>query len=81
MSCCCFLSGKNTLVILLQLYRLYVVHTENRKANKKKALAERDRSRKRNELNEMNQFNDIYIISSGKFDKKKKHKRYTCCIC
>lgn len=39
-------------------------------------LAERDRSRKRNDLNEMNQFNDIYIISSGKFDKKKKHKRY-----
>ncbi len=66
--------GKNTLVILLQLYRLYVVHTENRKANKKKMLAERDRSRKRNELSEMNQFNDIYIISSGKFDKK-KHKK------
>lgn len=61
---------------MLQLYRLYVVHTENSKANKKKILAERDRSRKRNDLNEMNQFNDIYIISSGKFDKKKKHKRY-----
>ncbi|KAG4076381.1 hypothetical protein HA402_005824 [Bradysia odoriphaga] len=71
-----FFTCKNTLVILLQLYRLYVVHTENRKANKKKMLAERDRSKKRNELNEMNQFNDIYIISSGKFDKK-KHKRNT----
>ncbi|KAJ6635567.1 Transmembrane protein [Pseudolycoriella hygida] len=73
-----FFTCKNTLVILLQLYRLYVVHTENRKANKKKMLAERDRSRKRNELNEMNQFNDIYIISSGKFDKK-KHKRNAVC--
>lgn len=70
--------GKNTLVILLQLYRLYVVHSEN-KANEKKKMLDslKANSRKRNDLNEMNQFNDIYIISSGKLDKRRS-KRFAC---
>lgn len=70
-------SGKNTLVILLQLYRLYVVHAENKIAteNKRKLEAQKGR-RKRKDLNEMNHFNDIYIISSGsKLDKKRKGKK------
>lgn len=67
------------MVILLQLYRLYVVHTENSKAmltgggSKKKSANGRHR-KKNNDLSEMNQFNDIYIISSGKFDKKRGKK-------
>lgn len=67
--------GKNTLVILLQLYRLYVVHSEN-KANEKKKMLDtlKANSRKRNDLNEMNQFNDIYIISSGKLDKRRSKR-------
>lgn len=70
----CF-AGKNTLVILLQLYRLYVVHSENKVNEKKKTLAAlKANSRKRNDLNEMNQFNDIYIISSGKLDKRRSKR-------
>lgn len=59
-------------MILLQLYRLYVVHSENSKANEKKLQMEKQKlHRKPNDLNEMNQFNDIYIISSGKLDKRR----------
>lgn len=67
------------MVILLQLYRLYVVHTENSKAivignNKKKSINNQRHRKKNNDLSEMNQFNDIYIISSEKFDKKRGKK-------
>lgn len=69
--------GKNTLVILLQLYRLYVVHAESKIANENKRKMEAQKGhKKRKDLNEMNHFNDIYIISSGKLDKKKKKKKY-----
>lgn len=74
--------GKNTLVILLQLYRLYVVHAENKIAteNKRKQEAQKGR-KKRKDLNEMNHFNDIYIISSGSnLDKKRKGKKKYCVL-
>lgn len=61
---------------MLQLYRLYVVHSENKANERKKLLEAQKSSRKRNDLSEMNQFNDIYIISSGKLDDKRRNKRY-----
>lgn len=57
-----FFTCKNTLVILLQLYRLYVVHSENRKTKKKIKMRS-----KGEELTE------VYVISGSK--KKKRHKR------
>lgn len=56
-----FFTCKNTLVILLQLYRLYVVYSENRKQDVKK-----DRS----------ELTSISIISKSDMyaGKKKKHK-------
>ncbi|XP_059621195.1 transmembrane protein 26 [Phlebotomus argentipes] len=55
-----FFTCKNTLVILLQLYRLYVVHTENRKMKSRR---------------QERRMNDIYIISSGKHDEGKRRSR------
>lgn len=62
---------------MLQLYRLYVVHAENKKANelKLKQAAQNSRKKRNNDLNEMNHFNDIYIISNSKCDKKRRGKR------
>lgn len=73
-----YILGKNTLVILLQLYRLYVVRAENKKANELKLKNEAKNSRKKrnNEMSEMNHFNDIYIISNSKCDKKRRGKRF-----
>lgn len=62
-----FFIGKNTLVILLQLYRLYVVHYENKKNKKKKLQAEREL--------QYRQSNDIYIISKrSKRDRKHRDR-------
>lgn len=60
-----FFTCKNTLVILLQLYRLYVVHYENKKNRKKKLQAERELKYR--------QSNDIYIISK-KSKRNRKHR-------
>lgn len=65
-----FFTCKNTLVILLQLYRLYVVYSENNKQKKKKS----------NDF----ELTNISIISKGDMyktkrrtseDKKKQHKK------
>lgn len=63
---------------MLQLYRLYVVRAENKKATelKLKQEAQKNSRKKRNkDMNEMNHFNDIYIISNSKCDKKRRGKR------
>lgn len=61
---------------MLQLYRLYVVRAENKKITAKKRIQEAKKGRKkRKDLNEMNHFNDIYIISNSKLDKKRKGKK------
>uniref|UniRef100_A0A1B0DH39 Uncharacterized protein n=1 Tax=Phlebotomus papatasi TaxID=29031 RepID=A0A1B0DH39_PHLPP len=57
-----FFTCKNTLVILLQLYRLYVVHTENRKM-------------KANRRHQERRMNDIYVISGSKHNEGKRKSR------
>lgn len=77
-----FFTCKNTLVILLQLYRLYVVHTENHKHKKLQrrqqlhnAIKERDAKRSQRSDVERCDNADIYIISSGKYDRGRRSKR------
>lgn len=69
--------GKNTLVILLQLYRLYVVHTENNKTKSKKKKLKyqqecRQRQSKGSRGHRKNDSDDIYIISNERSSKHKK---------
>lgn len=68
--------GKNTLVILLQLYRLYVVHTENNKSKSKKKKLKYYQDRQRQSRGGRGQrkydSGDIYIISNEKSSKQKK---------
>lgn len=66
--------AKNTLVILLQLYRLYVVQSENKKhlSRRKLEIYHQKHSRRRHD-------GDIYMISNEKFEKSRdrsKHKRW-----
>lgn len=70
-----FIVGKNTLVILLQLYRLYVVHTENRKSKskKKKSKAHQDRQKKaKGSKGHRRHDSDVYTISNERSSKHKK---------
>lgn len=72
-----FLVGKNTLVILLQLYRLYVVHTENKKSKTKKKKLKYHQERQRHSRGNRGQSRkygsgDIYTISNEKSGKHKK---------
>lgn len=65
---------------MLQLYRLYVVHTENHKSKKlqRKQLYEKNaaaRARKPQRDVERCDNADIYIISSGKYDHGRRSKR------
>ena len=65
-----FFTCKNTLVIMLQLYRLHVLHTENSKAKsllKRKALQQKVKNRKSGR-------HEIYIISDGKHDSHKRKR-------
>uniref|UniRef100_A0A336M1F4 CSON007663 protein n=1 Tax=Culicoides sonorensis TaxID=179676 RepID=A0A336M1F4_CULSO len=80
-----FFTCKNTLVILLQLYRLYVVHTENHK-NKKKLQKSKYAPKNRKYQREFERGygwdvrsfdpGDIYMISNGKFDRPKRNRKY-----
>jgi hypothetical protein len=70
-------SGKNTLVILLQLYRLYVVQSESSKANLKKKKLKHQQDRARNSRGSRGRrrcdsSGDVYIISNEKSSKHKK---------
>lgn len=56
-----FFTCKNTLVILLQLYRLYVVYSENNKKEKKKKL--------KNDF----ELTNISIISKGDIYKTRRN--------
>lgn len=68
-----FFVGKNTLVILLQLYRLYVVHTENRKSKSKKKKMKYHEDRQRFSKGGRRRRNsDVYIISNEKSSRQKK---------
>lgn len=60
-----FFTCKNTLVILLQLYRLNVVHSENRKTKRKLKIS----SRRSDELT------DVYVISGSKHKKRRKRAK------
>lgn len=60
-----FFTCKNTLVILLQLYRLNVVQSENRKTKKKIKI----NSRRSEELT------DVYVISGNKHKKRRKRAK------
>lgn len=66
--------GKNTLVILLQLYRLYVVQSENNKSKskKKKLKYHQDQQRKQKGSRKKYETEDIYIISNEKSKRKKR---------
>ena len=67
-----FFTCKNTLVIMLQLYRLHVLHTKNHKTEsslKRKALEQK-------EINGNNGYNDICMISNGNFKQIRVAKRY-----
>lgn len=77
--------GKNTLVILLQLYRLYVVHSENHK-HKKKSQKVKYMSRSRRPQKDLERSGygwdvrnfdsgDVFMISNGKYDKQKRAKK------
>lgn len=67
------------MVILLQLYRLYVVHSETHKNKKKIKQQEKYSSRsKRSQHKDVERLgyecNDIYIISNGKYDHKRTRR-------
>ena len=62
-----FFTCKNTLVILLQLYRLYVVQTENRSKVKKKSEVSNISIISREDI-----YNDV---KSKKFSEERKRKR------
>ncbi|KAF3428570.1 hypothetical protein E2986_12739 [Frieseomelitta varia] len=62
-----FFTCKNTLVILLQLYRLYVVQTENRSKVKKKSAVSNISIISREDI-----YNDV---RSKKFSEERKRKR------
>lgn len=69
--------GKNTLVILLQLYRLYVVQSESSKSKTKKKKLKYQQDRQRNSRGSRghrrnDSSGDIYIISNEKSSKHKK---------
>lgn len=69
--------GKNTLVIMLQLYRLYVVYSENQKSlSTKKKLkyqqGERRQVTKGNKGQKRHGSDDIYIISNEKSGRSRK---------
>lgn len=69
--------GKNTLVILLQLYRLYVVQTENNKNKSKKRKLKYHQERQKQSKGggkgrRRNDSEDIYIISNERSSKQKK---------
>jgi hypothetical protein len=72
--------GKNTLVILLQLYRLYVVFTENRKNLKKKLKHHQQSERnyrsssKSKGQNKRQCADDIYTITNEKSSYKNKKR-------
>ncbi|CAO1397833.1 unnamed protein product [Diamesa hyperborea] len=69
-----FFTCKNTLVILLQLYRLYVVQSENNKSKskKKKLKYHQDQQRKQKGSRKKYETEDIYIISNEKSKRKKR---------
>lgn len=71
-----FFTCKNTLVILLQLYRLYVVYSESRKNNLKKRkmrnFSKERNSKARGKIKRRNDFEEIYTISNEKASKSKK---------
>lgn len=73
-------TGKNTLVILLQLYRLYVVHSENHKHKKKSQKVKyiaRSRRSQREPGWDVKSFDsgEVYMISNGRYDKQKRPRR------
>ncbi|KAG5682312.1 hypothetical protein PVAND_011671 [Polypedilum vanderplanki] len=67
-------AGKNTLVILLQLYRLYVVYSENRKSLKIKRKQNYYGEKQRFKSNKRRQHDDVYTISNEKSSRNKKRK-------
>ncbi|KAL7010703.1 hypothetical protein ACKWTF_016844 [Chironomus riparius] len=73
-----FFTCKNTLVILLQLYRLYVVFSETKKsaAMKKKLKYQNERYTKasKGSKNKKRNSDEIYTISNEKSSKSKKRK-------
>lgn len=71
----CF-SGKNSLVIVLQFYRLYVVNAEFWKTRREQKLAVKQRQYKSKRRNDDDP-NAIYMISSERGgETKRKIKRY-----
>lgn len=77
------LKGKNTLVILLQLYRLYVVQSENKKTKvHKRKLKHHQQQQQRQKQNSKggkghrrhDSSDDIYIISNEKSNKQHKKR-------
>lgn len=79
------MTGKNTLVILLQLYRLYVVHSENHKYKKKLQRAKYSSRTRRPPKDydrgygwDMRSFDsgDVFMISTTKYDKQKRRRDY-----
>ena len=72
-------AGKNSLVILLQLYRLYVVNSEywktKRELKNSKQLKTRKIRKKYDDDYDEYTNKEIYMISSGKYDKKKPIRR------
>lgn len=66
-----FFTCKNTLVILLQLYRLYVVQSESRKGKSSKRLESKHKRSKSNQRQQKSkkgskrrEVEDIYTISN-----------------
>lgn len=70
--------GKNTLVIMLQLYRLYVVQAENRKAQRqlrRMGAAAPQKKQRRRRSSDRNELNDIYTITKGRSGNNRRKKR------
>lgn len=61
----------------MQLYRLYVVHTENHKNKKLQRKQQLHAARTKKQYRDVDRSEnpDIYIISSGKYEHSRRPKR------
>ncbi|XP_037925117.1 transmembrane protein 26 [Hermetia illucens] len=71
-----FFTCKNTLVILLQLYRLYVVNTEHCKSSRKikKSKPKKTKKAKKKCDSDYEDISENIYIISGKYDKRKNKR-------